>query len=153
MTDERANQRAEAQLLADQLSKVGIELEIEVVDRATSSSRLQNAEIDTNVGTAGMASADSDSAISIWFHKDSASSLNYDNPKVNDLSDQAAASMDRDERARLYREAVDIIIGEDCANVILCNVARMYVLRTGLAGFIPYPLHLFPYLKNMYWEA
>jgi ABC-type transport system substrate-binding protein len=61
--------------------------------------------------------------------------------------------MDRDERARLYREAVDIIIGEDCANVILCNVARMYVLRTGLEGFIPYPLHLFPYFKNMYWEA
>jgi len=152
MTDERANQRAEAQLLADQLSKVGIEMEIEVVDRATSSSRLQNTEFHTNVGTAGMASADSDSAISIWYHKDSSSSNGYDNPRVNELSDQAAASMDKEERAKLYREAVDIIIGEDCANAIICNVARMYVLAKGLAGFIPYPLHLFPYFKNMYWE-
>jgi peptide/nickel transport system substrate-binding protein len=152
MTDERPNQRAEAQLLADQLSKVGIEMEIEVVDRATSTSRLNNTEFHTNVGTAGMASADSDSAISIWYHSDSVSSHNYYNERVNELSDKAAASLDKDERARLYREAVDIIIGEDCADAIICNVARMYVLAKGLAGFIAYPLHLFPYFKNMYWE-
>jgi len=149
MVDNRDLQVQEAQLLADQLSKVGIMIELEVVDKAAFSSRTSNVEFHTLVTTSDPVSPDSDSAAA-YYRTGDLWSLGYSNPTLDDLKDQAAASLDTEERARLYREIVDIV-AEDCPRVILCNIGRMFVLNAGLAGFIPGPLELFPRFKNLYW--
>ena len=153
-TDDREPQRQGTVLLSDQLAKVGITMEIEVVDRATSTNRLQNIEFDTNVGTWGMASPDSDAATGNLFAcRQVMNNCGYCNPDLDAITDAAAASMDRDECDKLYREACQIIAEEDCATVFLCNVSRPYSMNEKIKGFSPGPLWLFPNFKTFYWEA
>ena len=153
LTDDRENQRQEIVLLADQLAKVGITLEIEVVDLATQVTRRLNREFDVTLRTGGMTSPDSDSATRGMFACDQEVDNNgYCNPDLDDIMSRAGSSMDRDERDELYREACKIL-AEDAAMVWLCWVGRPYALNEKLQGFTPGPMFLFPHFKTFYWEA
>jgi peptide/nickel transport system substrate-binding protein len=149
-TDDRENQRREIVLVADQLEKVGITLEIELTDRATSTNRLQNNEFDTNLGTWGMASPDSYSPISLY-ECGRPDANGYCNEDVQPLMTTAAGSLDRDEREDLYGQIVDAL-AEEAPNVWLCNVSRPYAMNRRIQGFTPGPLWLFPNFKVFLWE-
>jgi peptide/nickel transport system substrate-binding protein len=151
LTDERENLRQEIQLVANQLSQVGITLEIEISDRATASTRTMNGEFETALGWHGLASADSDSAL-LWYRPASFNSQGYDNPDVEALLVQAGEELDRDKREPLYHQAVELI-SEDCPKVTLCNVNQLYTLNADLGGFVAQPNQGFPYFKTIYWTS
>jgi peptide/nickel transport system substrate-binding protein len=157
MTSDKENLRRELQVVADQLRQINIEVEIEQTDAGTYRARWQNYEFETILEDAGMASPDSDSALYWWYHTapEGGSNLGadgYSNPDLDAILEEARQNSDSDERARLYREACEII-AEDCPKVIICNVNEEWVLNAGLEGFYPTPQRMFPYFKTMGWKA
>jgi peptide/nickel transport system substrate-binding protein len=157
MTSDKENLRRSLQVQAEQLRQINIEVEIEQTDAGTYRSRWQNSEFETISEDAGMASPDSDSALYWWYHTGPEGGSNlgadgYSNPDLDAILDQARQSSDSDERATLYRQALEII-AEDCPKVVLSNVDQEYVLNAGLQGFYPTPQAMFPYFKTAYWSS
>jgi len=157
MTSDKENLRRSLQVQAEQLREINIEVEIEQTDAGTYRSRWQNNEFETISEDAGMASPDSDSALYWWHHTGPEGGSNlgadgYSNPDLDAILDQARQSSDSDERATLYRQALEII-AEDSPKVVLCNVDQEYVLNAGLQGFYPTPQAMFPYFKTVYWSS
>ncbi len=155
ITSEKSNLRRELQLVAEQLKQVGITVKIEQVDAATYRTRWQNLEWDTLLEDATMASPDSDSAMYWWYHTNPKEVKNpgndgYSNTAVDDLLDRARVSSEKDERAKLYRQAQELIAA-DCPKAITDVTNVQYVLTAGLTGFTPFPNYLFPQFKNMGW--
>ena len=66
--------------------------------------------------------------------------------------EEARKASDSDERATLYREALEMIV-EDSPKVMTSNVNEEWVLNAGLEGLYPTPQRVFPYFKNMGWKA
>ena len=157
MTSDKENLRRSMQIIADQLSQINIEVEIEQTDGGTYRSRWQNFEFETVSEDAGMASPDSDSALYWWYHTGAEGGSNlgsdgYSNPDLDAILEEARKSSDSDERATLYRQACEMI-AEDSPKVVICNVNEEWVLNAGLEGFYPTPARMFPYFKTMGWKA
>jgi peptide/nickel transport system substrate-binding protein len=157
MTSEKENLRRSLQVQAEQLRQINIEVEIEQTDAATYRTRWQNFDFETISEDAGMASPDSDSALYWWYHTGPEGGSNlgadgYSNPDLDAILDQARQSSDSEERAALYRDALEII-AEDCPKVVICNVDQEYVLNAGMQGFYPTPQAMFPYFKTAYFSS
>ncbi len=157
LTSEKENLRRELQIVADQLRQINIDVEIEQTDAGTYRTRWQNFDFETILEDAGMASPDSDSALYWWYHTGPEGGSNlgsdgYGNSDLDAILENARSSSDSEERAALYRDALEII-AEDCPKVITCNVNEEWVLNAGLEGFYPTPQRMFPYFKPMGWKA
>jgi peptide/nickel transport system substrate-binding protein len=139
------------EVVADQLRKIGITLEIELVDSATQRSRYSAEDYETQVHAVVLASPDPDSAMYWWYHS-SGGGHTYSNPEVDEKLDAARASSDPEERKTLYREIVEIV-SEEAPKVILCNVNEVYVLNSKLTGFEPAAQWPFSRFKSMGWSA
>jgi peptide/nickel transport system substrate-binding protein len=139
------------EVVADQLRKIGITLEIELVDSATQRSRYSAEEYETQIHAVVLASPDSDSATYWWYHS-TGGGHTYSNPDVDEKLDQARASSDAEERARLYREIVEIV-SKEAPKVVLCNVNEVYVLNSKLTGFKPASQWVYSRFKPMGWSA
>jgi peptide/nickel transport system substrate-binding protein len=154
MVSDAPNHRRELELIADQLSQVGITVDIDPVDTATYNARTNSLDFETYCEDHGAASPDSDSQLYWWYHTDEINyqSYGYSNAEVDDLLDRARVSLDSEERATLYRQAVELL-ADDCASITLCNINTQYVLQAGLTGFEPGPQDFFSSLRTMGWTA
>jgi peptide/nickel transport system substrate-binding protein len=82
---------------------------------------------------------DPDQNISIWAASNGFLNRGlYSNPKLDTLLDQAAATIDRDERVSLYRQAAAIYL-KDRPYLFLYHYTWLWGASTKLAGFVPYP--------------
>jgi len=153
LTSQKPNLRRELQLGAEQLRQVGINVEIEQTDAASFRNRWDNSEFETFWEDAGMMSPDSDAAMYWWYHTSPPDMINngndgYSNAEVDKLLDDARKLSDPEERAAMYRQAVEII-AEDSPKVIVCNVNQEYVLRADVTGFYPSPRLTTPLFRGV----
>jgi peptide/nickel transport system substrate-binding protein len=82
---------------------------------------------------------DPDQNISVWAASNGFLNRGlYRNPKLDALLDQAAATIDRDQRVSLYRQAAAIYLN-DRPYLFLYHYTWLWGAGTRLAGFIPYP--------------
>jgi peptide/nickel transport system substrate-binding protein len=139
------------EVVADQLRKVGITVEIELVDSATQRSRYSAEDYETQIHAVVLASPDSDSAMYWWYHS-TGGGHTYSNPDVDAKLDEARAASDPEERKALYREIVEIV-SEEAPKVVLCNVNEVYVLSSALTGFEPASQWCYSRFKPMGWSA
>jgi peptide/nickel transport system substrate-binding protein len=82
---------------------------------------------------------DPDQNISIWVASNGFLNRGqYSNPKLDTLLDQAAATIDKDQRVSLYRQAAAIYL-KDRPYLFLYHYTWLFGATKKLAGFIPYP--------------
>jgi peptide/nickel transport system substrate-binding protein len=82
---------------------------------------------------------DPDQNISIWVASNGFLNRGlYSNAKLDALLDQATATIDRDQRVSLYRQAAAIYL-KDRPYLFLYHYTWLWGASTRLAGFVPYP--------------
>jgi len=63
--------------------------------------------------------------------------FNYENPKLDQLLEDARKNMDRKKRIDIYNQAQGIIVDEDCARIELFNAKSIWASRANLKNFHP----------------
>lgn len=135
-------------------SNVGINIEIERIDMGSLGDYLRF-DPDENPGLTTQqfrTSAYQDYHLYRLFHSDSthevaAQRSNYENPEVDELIDQARATLDQDEREELYKEA-QRLIWDDAAFVWIFVMQKVLTRRSGVSGYRIMPDEEF-YVKDV----
>ncbi len=96
-----------------------------------------------------------DPDISRRFHTDSIRNgqnfLNYSNPEVDRLLDQGLATLDQEQRRRIYSE-VQRILAEDLPQISLFYPRTVYAFSPGLRGIRPAPTNVFWNAEEWEWK-
>lgn len=140
-----------AEIAQAQLSEIGVDLDIEMLEIGAYLEVTANGGTDLYVGSWGTVTLDADYGLYPMFHSENVGAPGnrsfFANEKVDDLLDQARQTTDEEERLELYKKAQQVIIDE-------APIIPVYhsVLLAGLSdrvdGFYQYPSS-FPYLRDV----
>ncbi len=129
---------ATAQVLLDQLRKIGIEGTIKVVDRAPYWKMMRTGEYGITCG--GISERfDWDDAYYSSFHSGEIGTNNwtrYKNPEIDKLVAQGRSTWDMEERRKIYKKVVEILM-EDLPVIYTIDSVVGYGFRNDLKGFVP----------------
>ncbi len=131
------------EIIADQLSRVGIKAKIELIDWGQWLSRVYHqADYDlTVIGHIGkldpglMLTGYSRERKDYYFRR------GYDNPKLDDLLDLGMRTLDKAKRKKIYAQAEEII-ARDVVNYFIQDPDQIFLLKKGITGFSLYPIYL-----------
>ncbi|MBY7144795.1 glutathione ABC transporter substrate-binding protein [Virgibacillus sp. NKC19-3] len=140
-----------AEVVQAQLSEIGINLEVEMMEKGAYLDRTADGETDMFVGSWGTVTLDADYGLYPMFHSENAGAPGnrsfFSNDEVDDLLEQARQTIDEDERLDLYREAQQIIIDE-APIVPIYHSVLLAGLQDEVDGFYQYPSS-FPFLRDV----
>ena len=131
-----------AEIVANQLNEIGIDLTIELPEFATMMEEIEEGNV--AMATLGWltVTADPDYALFPLFHSSavtpSTNHAQFVNAEFDDLIERARASQDPDERVELYHEA-QLILREYAPWVLLSNNSVRVPVLNNVRGFIPMP--------------
>jgi len=126
-------------LVQAQLKKIGIDLKVEKLEVATYIDRVFNRKDFTIMICGSTAGSDPDILLRRYFHSESPRNiLNYKNPEIDRLLDEAATTYDFEKRKELYHRIGKILI-EDSSMVMLVQPLRHSAVRDYVKGFISRP--------------
>lgn len=109
---EKADVTRGAQIIAEQLKKIGIQVDLQFLDNA-SYSKLQRSPgdfIDFNQIT--IMSPDPDSAVNWFWHTGGSIARDYSNKQVDDLIDRGKELTDPKQRAAVYKQLQSVMLDE-----------------------------------------
>jgi ABC-type transport system substrate-binding protein len=134
----RQGEEAENALLQGQLRKVGIDLEMQVLDSAQLQKNLYDGTGTLQISGSGIY-ADIDRALYTNFHsevsgKRTGNHTGYKNLEVDRLLEKARAARDPKERQGLYKRVTEIIT-EESPEVNFAFITRFYGYRNAVKGF------------------
>jgi peptide/nickel transport system substrate-binding protein len=125
-----------AEAIQADLKAVGIEAEIVTMDWATYLAKTREGEQDMYMlGWTGD-NGDPDNFL-YWFFGQKEPRSRYYNTKAAQVTAQAQAIVDREERARLYRDA-QIVLKEDTANVPIAHTTPPLAAKKTVKGYVPH---------------
>lgn len=127
-----------AQVVLDQLRKVGIEGTIKIVDRAPYFKSMRGGEYNISCGSLSER-LDWDDAYYPYFHSSEIGKNNwarYKNPEIDKLVTQGRTTWEMEERRPIYKKVVDILI-EDLPVLYTIDSVVGYGFRNTLKGFVP----------------
>lgn len=131
-----------AQVIADQLSEIGVNADIKQVEWNTWLSEVysdRNYEA-TVVGVD--ASNLAASAMLSRFCSDASNNfINYSNDEYDSVYNNAQIESDDKKQTELYKQC-EIILADDAANVYIQDLAEMVAIRNGYTGYEFYPLYV-----------
>ncbi|GAB3799161.1 glutathione ABC transporter substrate-binding protein [Virgibacillus kimchii] len=140
-----------ATIVQAQLSEIGIDLDIEMMETGAYLEVTANGEIDMHVGSWGTVTLDADYGLYPMFHSENAGAPGnrsfFSNTEVDDLLDQARQETEEEVRMELYEEAQQIIIDE-APIVPVYHSVLLAGLRDEVNGFYQYPSS-FPFLRDV----
>jgi peptide/nickel transport system substrate-binding protein len=139
-----------AQAVAAQLSKVGIEAEIEVLEWGTITQYWggllpEDCPLDIFIMGAGASSADADWGLRPIFRTQERNENNYgyySNAEFDDLIERAMREVDAESRNALYRRAQEIVYLEDPGALWLYDNYHVVATRANVASVTTSPLGL-----------
>jgi peptide/nickel transport system substrate-binding protein len=136
-----------AQIVADQLADVGIDVSIEQVDTATYLNTMWASYTDMpyqmTVVHLALVAPDPDSAM-YWFHHTNTDGWHgWANPEVDPLLEKGRQVSDTGQRVEIYRQLVDLIL-EDAPYVYIMNQNRIRASRNDVMN---------TFLSPIPWEA
>jgi peptide/nickel transport system substrate-binding protein len=131
------------EIIADQLSRVGIDLEIELVEWGQWLARVYSqANYDlTVIGHIGkldpgaMLGSYGAGKEGYYFRQ------GYDNPVLDDLLAEGRTTVDEARRHEIYKQAQEII-ASDVVNVFIQDPYQIFIMKKNLTGFQLYPIYL-----------
>lgn len=137
----RPQMRAMAQIIQDNLRQVGVEVHLEPLERSVYYDRVF-AKRDFDITLASYFSA-GDPAIGYTrlyvTNTSTAANTNasgYSNARVDQLLAQGATTVDRDARAKVYRE-LQVILNEDLPSLVLFDEETIAIASRKLTGVFP----------------
>lgn len=128
-----------AEVLAEQFSAVGVEVDIKLVEWGTWLSDVYvGRNFESTVIGFDAVSLTAGALLNRFMSDDPTNLINHSNPDYDALMQAADRTVDEDARVALYREAA-ALLSETAANVYLQDLADFVVLRQGIAGYTFYP--------------
>lgn len=128
-----------AQIIADQLSQIGIQVTLEPIEWSTWLERVYT-DFDhesTIIGFTGK--IDPYDVLVRFVNGYSRNFINYSNPKYDQAIENAVQETEDRQRAEYYKEAQRILT-EDAASVFIMDPDTTIVMREGLSGLKLYPM-------------
>ena len=131
-----------AQVVVEQLKKIGVDAKINLVEWDT---WLSDAYIGRNF-EATLVGVDASSmtarAMLERFGSESSKNfINYSNPKYDEVLSKAIASNDENEQTEAYKE-LEWMLANDAANVYIQDLAQMVAVRKCYTGYEFYPIYV-----------
>lgn len=130
--------RAKAELIQFMLAPIGVDVSIELVDSNAFRATTTEGNYDLAISTQGLPNADPMTLFNSYFRPGGAQSerynLGYDNLEMTALLDAAQASLDIEERARLYAE-IQTLAARDLPTIPLMTDATVLVHHVDVTGF------------------
>ena len=151
ITSDKPNLRRETEIVAEQLKKIGIRLNLQFHDMATfdKAQRVisKPGEIDAHLEDITIMAPDVHTSV-YWFHRTKAGTLvrSYSNPPLDNLLDSGAQLFKPEERKGAYREAMKTIIDE-AWYIYTVHVAQVRVMRKEVQHFKTSPDDMEIWLK------
>ncbi len=147
------DQEKECLLIQEMLKEVGINVELLPMERATFIEKLLDHENhDFDMASNGYVMGDNPDSYSAIFKSDSSENFsNYNNPKVDELFEQAKRETDEKKRADLYKEIQQTLVN-DAVEYPIANVKSILSVRkefTNLEDATPAPIHMFDYFNKI----
>jgi peptide/nickel transport system substrate-binding protein len=133
------NPKEIAEAIAADLAKVGIKAQLQTVDWAVYLDTRTNGQLPIYMlGWTGD-NGDPDNFVCYFFCKPGASREGfYANPALADLLQRAATVVNQDERAKLYRQA-EQMIHDDAARIFIANNQPPLAFAKKVKGYVPNP--------------
>lgn len=143
-----------AEVLQEFLRQVGIDVELDIFEWATTFTVLREEPLPYHLFTFGWLTTTSDADYTLYSNyrsdqlpPESWNSWRYSNERVDELLAEARASVDIEERESLYAE-VQEILAEDLPALPIYNTIEVVALSSNVEGFeshpIEYTLDLYP---------
>ncbi|MFH0810046.1 MAG: ABC transporter substrate-binding protein [Pseudomonadota bacterium] len=147
--------KRKAELIQDQLARVGIRVEIRSYEWATFFADIQHGSFQLfSLDWVGL--SDPDIFRHLFSSKaippDGANRGRYQNPLVDRLLEEGRASLDRGLRQDIYRR-VQRIVAEELPYLSLWHYTNVIVMNRDLHGFTPYPDGSWYSMKDLRWGA
>jgi peptide/nickel transport system substrate-binding protein len=134
VTDELPESVTAAQVIASQLEPIGIDVEVEVLDFATWLDRQGQGQFDAFL-LSWLGNIDPAAFYESQHITDGANNYQgYSNPEVDALLQEAATTVDEDERKELYDQAATLIV-DDVSYLYLYNPDVVQAWVPGLSGY------------------
>jgi peptide/nickel transport system substrate-binding protein len=135
-----------AEVLQEFLRQVGITVELDIFEWATTFTELREADLQYHMFSFGWLTTTSDADYTMFSNyrsdqlpPDSWNSWRYANERVDELLTDARASVDTAEREEFYAEVQDIL-AEDLPALPLYNTIEVMVTSAEVEGFVPHPI-------------
>ena len=131
-----------AEIIAEQLRAVGINVRIDLVEWAFWVSEVnQGRNFEATV--IGIAARDltARSMLERWVSDNSRNFINFNSPAYDAVFAQAQSTHDPEEQVELYRRLQEILVDE-VASVFLQDLNNFVAIRNTLAGFTFYPIYV-----------
>jgi peptide/nickel transport system substrate-binding protein len=138
-----------AQIVEAQLEEIGVDVELELLERGIFIDRWVDRDFDGYVSTKS-GSPDPDFALFRAFVTDgSANVFSYSNPEVDELLQQARRETDPEARAQLYRDVQRILV-EEAPAVFLITSNEYRITQPYVRGFTHLPTQSIMYLRDVW---
>jgi peptide/nickel transport system substrate-binding protein len=135
--DSGPQDREIAQALFSYWNEIGVRVRDEQAERAVWLDRLLKLDWDMDFQTNGVVTGDADFVLRRLYHS-SAKRLGYNNPNLDKILEEAAATVDQNRRKELYAQACKII-WDDAAGIYPFELIQTYTYRQRVKGFVPTP--------------
>jgi peptide/nickel transport system substrate-binding protein len=154
ITSGKPHLRQEMELVAGQLSEIGITLDLQPLDSATFRQvQTESHDYEMLLEDISLSGPDGDPCV-YWFLHSSVKTqyAGYKNDDVNKWLDEARASGDFGVRNELYHKVMDQVY-EDCPMIYMAHVTQPYVMNSKLEGFRPGRTEYMVYWDRIRWSA
>lgn len=137
----RPQMRAQSQIIQDNLRQVGIEVQLQPLERSVMNDRVYvKRDFDLTLQSFYSAGDPAIGYTRLYFTNTgtgtSTNATSYSNPKVDDLLTQAATAADRPTRAKIYKE-LQVILNEDLPSLVLFDEETVDTASRKLTGVFP----------------
>ncbi|WP_156289563.1 ABC transporter substrate-binding protein [Oceanobacillus salinisoli] len=131
-----------AQVIVEQLSQIGIDVEIKLIEFSTWLETVYQDEQYESTIIAFTGEIDPYEVLVRYVSDYRSNFVNYNNPDYDELIEKAVASTDEEEMAELYKEAQRLLT-EEAASVYIMDPDRTIAMRSDLEGLNMYPIQKF----------
>lgn len=131
-----------AQVVSDQLGKIGVDAKIEQVEWNTwLSSVYSDRQFEATVVGVDASNLTASAMLSRFCSEADNNFINYANEEYDSVYESALAEHDDSKQTELYKQC-EKILAEDAANVYIQDLAEMVAIRNGFTGYEFYPLYV-----------
>lgn len=142
-----------AQVIADQLGRVGVNVKIKKVEWNTwLSSVYSNRQYEATVVGVDASNLAASAMLSRFCSDAGNNFINYSNEEYDSAYKSAQIEYDDEKQTELYKQC-EIILAQDAANVYIQDLAEMVAIRNGFEGYEFYPLYVQDMAKIRLTEA
>ncbi len=131
-----------AEVMAEQLGRVGVTVNLELVEWSTWLSQVYNErDYETTVIGFDATTLTAGALLNRWVSTDGKNMINYNNQEYDALIQEAKSTTDDVVRTQLYKDAA-AILSETAANVYIQDMADFLVMKNTISGYQFYPLYV-----------